>query len=97
LLILGLATRVVCVPLLISMTVALVSTKVPILLGHAFAGFSLQKLDKYGGWSFLHEARTDLLMIFGVLFLLVAGAGPWAIDACWGGRRPADRSDRGHG
>ena len=28
-----------------------------------------------------HEARTDYAMLFGLLFLLVVGAGPWSVDA----------------
>jgi len=96
LLLLGLATRIACVPLLINMTVAVVSTKGPVLLGHSFGGFALQKLDKYGFLSFLHEARTDLLMLFALAFLLAVGAGRWSIDSRVGGRlaqcKPAERA-----
>jgi uncharacterized membrane protein YphA (DoxX/SURF4 family) len=42
---------------------------------------SLQKLARYGFWSFLHEARADLSMWIGSLFLLVVGAGPRSLDA----------------
>lgn len=80
-LLLGLMTRPACIPLLISMAVAITSTKGPVLLGRGFAGFALQKLEHYGLWSFLHEARTDLLMIFGLVFLLIAGAGRFSLDA----------------
>jgi uncharacterized membrane protein YphA (DoxX/SURF4 family) len=88
LLLIGLLTRFACVPLLVSMVVAIVSTKGPVLVGHAFGGFSLQKLDKYGLLSFLHEARTDLLMLFCLAFLLAAGAGKWSVDARTGMRTP---------
>jgi putative oxidoreductase len=82
LLIIGLLTRFAAIPLLIDISVALVSTKVPILLGHGFWGFSLMKLPHYGLLSMLHEARTDLCMWLGLLFLLIAGAGrKWSIDA----------------
>lgn len=81
LLVAGLLTRLACVPVLISMTVALLSTKIPVLLGRGFAGFALQKLPTYGVWSFLHEARTDLLMLFGLAFLCFVGAGPISVDA----------------
>ena len=80
LLLLGLLTRLATIPVLISMTVAVISTKVPILLGHAFGPFTLPKLATYGLWSMLHEARTDFSMILGLLFLLAVGAGPWSID-----------------
>lgn len=81
LLLTGLCTRFAAVPLIISMLVAIVSTKVPVLVGHGFAGFSLPKLASYGVLSFLHESRTDLLMLFCLLFLLCEGAGGWSLDA----------------
>jgi uncharacterized membrane protein YphA (DoxX/SURF4 family) len=81
LILLGLLTRIAAIALLISMTVAIVSTKLPILLGHPIWGFSLPKLPQYGIWATLHEARTDLAMYFGLLFLLIVGAGPCSCDA----------------
>jgi uncharacterized membrane protein YphA (DoxX/SURF4 family) len=87
LILLGLLTRLATIPLLISMTVAVISTKIPILLGHGFGPFSLPKLSHYGFWSMLHEARTDFSMILGLVFLLIVGAGRSSIDAKW-----ADRS-----
>lgn len=61
--------------LLINISVAILSTKVPILLGRGFGPFSLPKLASYGIWSFLHEARTDWCMLLGCLAVIVAGAG----------------------
>src|SRR6266849_5585858 len=40
LLILGLLTRFAAIPLLIDISVAIISTKIPILLGHGFWNFS---------------------------------------------------------
>lgn len=80
LLLLGLATRLAALPLIIVMLVALVATKLPILLGHGFWGFPLRALSSYGFWSMAHEARTDLAMLLGATFLLLVGAGPWALD-----------------
>jgi putative oxidoreductase len=45
LIILGLLTRLAAIPLIIDMCVALISTKLPILLGHGFWRFSLSKLS----------------------------------------------------
>jgi putative oxidoreductase len=82
LLLVGLLTRLAAIPLIIDISVAIVSTKVPILLGHGFWGFSLPKLANYGFWSMAHEARTDFCMLFGSLFLLIVGAGKkWSLDA----------------
>ena len=78
----GLLTRLAAIPLLINSSVAIISTKIPILLGYGFWGFSLTKLPRYGLWSMLHEARTDLCMWLGLLFLIIVGAGrKWSIDA----------------
>lgn len=68
LLVLGLGTRLIAVPLLVDMLVAITSTK-------------LVTLGKNGFWKTAHEARTDVLMIAGLLFLLSAGGGPLSVDA----------------
>jgi putative oxidoreductase len=82
LLIIGLLTRLAAILLLIDISVAIVSTKIPILLGYGFWGFSLTKLPRYGFLSMIHEARTDLAMWFGLVFLLVVGAGKtYSLDA----------------
>jgi uncharacterized membrane protein YphA (DoxX/SURF4 family) len=89
-LIIGLLTRFAAIPLLIDISVAIVTTKLPILLGHDFWGFSLAKLPRYGLLTALHEARTDLCMWLGLLFLLIVGAGRrWSIDARVTGQRLA--------
>jgi putative oxidoreductase len=67
LLVVGLATRLVCVPMLINMLVAITSTK-------------LVAFGKNGFWKTMHEARTDLLMIACLLFLLAVGAGSLSLD-----------------
>jgi len=88
LILLGLLTRLAAIPLIINMCVALISTKIPILLGHGFWQFSLSKLSAYGFWSMAHEARTDFSMLLGSIFLLIVGAGAWSLDARFGSNRP---------
>lgn len=66
-LILGLLTRFAAIPLLIDISVAILTTKVPML---AHQGF----------WPAAHEARTDVCMFLGSLFLLLVGAGPISFD-----------------
>jgi len=80
LIILGLLTRLAVIPLLVIMVVAIVSTKIPILLGHDFLGFHRPHLSRYGFWSMLHEARTDFCMVLGCLFLLIVGSGGRSLD-----------------
>jgi uncharacterized membrane protein YphA (DoxX/SURF4 family) len=57
--------------LLIVILTALVTTKIPILLGRPFGPFALEKLSSYGWLSFLHQARTDFCMIFGLVVILI--------------------------
>ncbi len=63
----GLYTRVATLPLLINILTALTTTK-------------LVFLAKNGIWSTLHEARTDVSMILGLLFLLIVGGGSGALE-----------------
>jgi putative oxidoreductase len=68
LILLGLFTRLATIPLLITIIVALLTTKVPFLIKHGF-------------WAALHEARTDVSMLLGLIFLLIVGAGSLSLDA----------------
>jgi len=67
LLIIGLVTRLAAIPLIIDISVAIITTKIPMW---STAGF----------WSMAHEARTDYCMLLGLLFLLLVGSGPFSID-----------------
>ena len=79
LVLLGLFTRLAVIPLLTIMTVAIYTTKVPILL-------------KSGVWKMAHEARTDFSMMMGALFLLIVGAGAWSLDAMLSKRAGRDQN-----
>jgi putative oxidoreductase len=94
LVILGLLTRLAAIPLIINISTAVVSTKIPMLLGHGFWGFTLAKLPRYGFLSMMHEARTDFSMLLGLLFLLIVGAGAWSVDARIGGRAKTREEER---
>ena len=95
LLLLGLLTRLAAIPLIINMLVAILSTKIPILLGHGFWGFSLRSVPYGGFWGMAHEARTDFSMLLGSIFLLIVGAGALSLDARLGAnRRHADEETR---
>ena len=58
----GFLTRLASIPLLIDISVAIATTKIPMLL-------------KQGFWAAAHEARTDYAMFLGLVFLLWAGGG----------------------
>ena len=68
LLLAGLFTRLASIPLIVVISVAIASTKVPILM-------------KSGFWPMEAEARTDYAMLLGLLFLLIVGAGAGSLDA----------------
>jgi len=76
LLLVGFLTRLATVPLLIDIAVALYSTKIV-----TFA--------KNGFWGTLHEARTDLSMVLGLVFLLLVGGGSFALDSRLASKRQA--------
>jgi len=88
LIILGLFTRIAAIPLIVIMIVAIVSTKIPILLGHDFWIFHVPKLSRYGFWSVIHEARDDFGMLLGSLYLLIEGGGKWSVDTLLARSRP---------
>jgi len=70
LVLLGLWTRLVSIPLLIVITTAIATTKVPELF-RANQGF----------WYMVSDARTDFAMFCCLLFLILAGGGVWSLDA----------------
>jgi len=85
LILLGLFIRLAAIPLIITMIVAIISTKVPIWLGHDWVvmntlTFYVRDLKSYGFWSFMHETRLDWAMLMGASYLLAAGGGAWSVD-----------------
>ena|SRR6185437_12561481 len=57
--------------LLVVILTAIAITKIPILLGHPLGRFAPGRLEHYGVLSFIHEARTDLAMLFGLVAVLL--------------------------
>ena len=81
LLVVGLATRLAAIPLVIDMLVAIGTSKLPMLLG---AGPEpVAAAPKVGLWAFVYQARLDSTMLLGCLFLFAVGAGAWSLDAWW--------------
>ena len=70
LVLLGLWTRLVSIPLLIVITTAIATTKVPELF-RANQGF----------WYMVSDARTDFAMFCCLLLLVSVGGGSWSLDA----------------
>ena len=65
--VIGFLTRIAAIPQIIIMLTALVTTK-----------FSV--LAEQGVFGFFHEARNDLLMLFGLIFIFIKGAGANSFD-----------------
>jgi len=81
LILLGWLTRLAGLATTAVMTGAIITTKIPILLGRDLGPFHVHTLETYGFLSMAHEARTDYAMLLGSLFLILVGAGPWSVDA----------------
>ncbi len=74
----GLLTRLAGITLLIVILTAIATTKIPELF-HPDQGF----------WYMVSDARTDFAMTMSLLFLIVAGAGAWSLDASiWKAKPP---------
>ena len=66
----GLWTRLASIPLLIIISTAIVTTKLPEL-----------SRPNQGFWFMVSDARTDFAMLCSLVFLIAVGAGVWSIDA----------------
>jgi uncharacterized membrane protein YphA (DoxX/SURF4 family) len=93
LLIAGLFTRVIAVPFIIEMVVAILTTKISLYLGTSPLPLP-PALPKVGFWAVMHETRSDYAQILTSIFLLVAGPGPWSLDALLRRRREASMAPK---
>ena len=67
LLMLGLLTRLSTIPLIINISVAIISTKVMMFIQKGF-------------WPAVHESRLDFTMLLSLIFLLMVGSGCCSVD-----------------
>jgi putative oxidoreductase len=70
LVLLGLWTRPAALPLLVVISTAIATTKIPELFR-----------PNQGFWYTVSDARTDFAMLCCLIFLLLEGGGSWALDA----------------
>ena len=70
LVLLGLWTRTAAIPLMIVISTAIVTTKIP----------ELFRVNQ-GFWFMVSDARTDLAMFCSLIFLILAGGGSLSFDA----------------
>ena len=76
----GLLTRLISIPFIIEMIVAILSTKISLYLGTSPLPLP-PALPKVGMWAVLHESRSDYAQIMTTIFLLINGPGRWSLDA----------------
>lgn len=69
LVLLGLWTRLATVPLLIVISTAITTTKIPELFR-----------SNQGFWYMVSDARTDFVMLCCLLFLIACAGGTWSLD-----------------
>jgi uncharacterized membrane protein YphA (DoxX/SURF4 family) len=70
LILIGFVTRIAAIPLLIVISTAIATTKIP-ELWRAHQGL----------WFMISDARTDFAMLMSLVFLLLTGAGAWSLDS----------------
>jgi putative oxidoreductase len=80
LLMLGLLTRVIAIPFIIEMVVAILTTKIALYLGTSPLPLPAA-LPKVGFWAVMHETRSDYAQILTSIFILIVGPGSWSLDA----------------
>lgn len=94
LLISGLFTRWICVPFIIEMIVAILSTKISMFLGTS--PLALPPVPpQIGFWAVLHEGRSDLAQILCSTLLLITGPGALSLDWILLGGKKASPLRRG--
>src|SRR2546421_3510909 len=80
LLIAGLLTRLIAIPFIVEMIVAILTTKIALYLGTSPLPLP-PALPKVGFWAVMHESRSDYAQLLNCAFLLAVGPGPWSLDA----------------
>jgi putative oxidoreductase len=76
----GLLTRLIAIPFIIEMIVAILSTKISLYLGTSPLPLPPAP-PKVGMWAVLHEGRSDYAQLLTTAFLMVNGPGRWSLDA----------------
>lgn len=82
----GLMTRLIAVPFIFEMIVAILSTKISLYLGTSPLPLPPAP-PKIGMWAVLHEVRSEYAQLLTVVFLMINGPGRWSLDALLGKQR----------
>jgi len=76
----GLMTRLIAIPFVAEMIVAILSTKISLYLGTSPLPLPPAP-PQFGFWAMLHEVRSEYAQMLTTIFLLVNGPGRWSLDA----------------
>src|SRR5213594_1084465 len=76
----GLMTRLIALPFIIEMIVAILSTKISLYLGTSPLPLPPSP-PQVGIWAVLHEVRSEYAQLLTSAFLLINGPGKWSLDA----------------
>jgi putative oxidoreductase len=78
----GLMTRLIAIPFIVEMIVAMLSTKISLYLGTSPLPLPPSP-PQVGIWAVLHEVRSEYAQLLTTAFLLINGPGKWSLDALW--------------
>lgn len=81
----GLFTRLISIPFIVEMLVAMLSTKIAMYFGTSHLPLPPAP-PRTGFWAVLHEIRSEYAQLMSALFLMIVGPGPWSVDALWARR-----------
>src|SRR5580765_877991 len=76
----GLLTRLIAIPFIIEMIVAMLSTKISLYLGTSPLPLPAAP-PQIGFWAVLHEIRSEYAQILTSAFLLIVGSGRLSLDS----------------
>jgi len=76
----GLMTRLIAIPFIVEMIVAILSTKISLYLGTSPLPLPAAP-PKVGMWAVLHEVRSEYAQMLTAVFLMINGPGRWSLDA----------------
>ena len=76
----GFLTRLIAIPFIIEMLVAMLTTKIPLYLG-TYPLPLPPSPPQIGFWAVLHEIRSEYAQLMTTIFLLIAGPGRLSLDA----------------
>jgi len=81
-----LTTRLIAIPFVAEMIVAILSTKISMYPGTSPLPLP-PALPQVGFWAVLHEVRSEYAQVLTALFLMLNGPGAWSRDAVLRKRR----------